>query len=154
MLLKLQQDVFNDPARFKVVCAGRRCGKSRVAAWTMLIKALSTPKVKVFYVAPTQGQSRDILLGLLSDLAPPVITNKHVNNMDITLVNGSTIHLKGADRPDTLRVVSLEYLVLDEFAEMKPQVFDAILRPALTDRQGSCIFIATHKGKNTLYELY
>lgn len=153
-LLKWQQEVFNDTARFKVVCAGRRCGKSRLAAWTMIIKALSTPKVKVFYVAPTQGQARDILWGLLSDLAHPVITNKHVNNMEITLVNGSTIHLKGADRPDTLRGVSLEYLVLDEYAEMKPQVFDEILRPALADRQGGCMFIATPKGRNHLYDLY
>ena len=123
-LLKWQQEVFNDPARFRVVCAGRRCGKSLLAAWTMIIQAVSTPKVQVIYVAPTHRQSRGIMWGLLSDLAHPVITNKHVYNREISLVNGSTIHLEGAARPDTLRGVSLEYLVLDEFAEMKPQVFD------------------------------
>ena len=153
-LLKWQQKVFNDPARFKVVAAGRRCGKSRLAAWTLIIKALQTAKVTVFYVAPTQGQARDIMWGLLADLAHPVITNKHVNNMEITLVNGSRICLKGGDRPDTMRGVSLEYLVIDEYADVKQQVFEEILRPALADRKGDCLFIGTPKGRNHFYDLY
>jgi predicted phage terminase large subunit-like protein len=153
-LLNWQQKVFNDPARFKVVAAGRRCGKSRLAAWTLIIKALQTAKVTVFYVAPTQGQARDIMWGLLADLAHPVITNKHVNNMEITLVNGSRICLKGGDRPDTMRGVSLEYLVIDEYADVKQQVFEEILRPALADRKGDCLFIGTPKGRNHFYDLY
>ena len=153
-LLNWQQKVFNDEARFKVVAAGRRCGKSRLAAWTLIIKALQTAKVTVFYVAPTQGQARDIMWGLLADLAHPVITNKHVNNMEITLVNGSRICLKGGDRPDTMRGVSLEYLVIDEYADVKQQVFEEILRPALADRKGDCLFIGTPKGRNHFYDLY
>ena len=153
-LLKWQQEVFNDPARFKVVAAGRRCGKSRLAAWTLIIRALQTEKVTVFYVAPTQGQARDIMWGLLAELAHPVITNKHVNNMEITLVNGSRICLKGGDRPDTMRGVSLEYLVIDEYADVKQQVFEEILRPALADRKGDCLFIGTPKGRNHFYDLY
>jgi len=153
-LLKWQQEVFNDPARFKVVAAGRRCGKSRLAAWTLIIRALQTEKVTVFYVAPTQGQARDIMWGLLAELAHPVITSKHVNNMEITLVNGSRICLKGGDRPDTMRGVSLEYLVIDEYADVKQQVFEEILRPALADRKGDCLFIGTPKGRNHFYDLY
>ena len=120
----------------------------------MIIKALQTAKVTVFYVAPTQGQARDIMWGLLADLAHPVITNKHVNNMEITLVNGSRICLKGGDRPDTMRGVSLEYLVIDEYADVKQQVFEEILRPALADRKGDCLFIGTPKGRNHFYDLY
>ena len=109
-LLPWQQEVYNDDKRFKVVAAGRRCGKSRLAAWKLIIKALSTPKVDVFYVAPTQGQARDIMWSVLEDLAHPVVATKHVNNMQFKLVNGSRISLKGADRPDTMRGVSLEYI--------------------------------------------
>lgn len=153
-LLKWQQEVFSDSTRFKVVAAGRRCGKSRLAAWTMIIRALQADKVTVFYVAPTQGQARDIMWGVLEELAHPVITNKHVNNMQMKLVNGSTISLKGADRPDTMRGVSLEYLVMDEYADMKPQVWEEVLRPALADRQGDALFIGTPKGRNHFYELF
>jgi predicted phage terminase large subunit-like protein len=153
-LLNWQQEVFSDNTRFKVIAAGRRCGKSRLAAWTLILRALQADKCTVFYVAPTQGQSRDILWGLLEDLAHPVIVNKHVNNMEIKLVNGSRICLKGADRPDTMRGVSLEYLVMDEYADMKPQVWEEVLRPALADRQGDALFIGTPKGRNHFYELF
>jgi predicted phage terminase large subunit-like protein len=120
----------------------------------MIIRALQNDKCTVFYVAPTQGQARDIMWGVLEELAHPVITNKHVNNMQMKLVNGSTISLKGADRPDTMRGVSLEYLVMDEYADMKPQVWEEVLRPALADRQGDALFIGTPKGRNHFYDLY
>jgi predicted phage terminase large subunit-like protein len=153
-LLKWQQEVMSSDARFKVVAAGRRCGKSRLAAWTMIIRALQADKCTVFYVAPTQGQARDILWGLLEELAHPVIASKHVNNMEFKLINGSRICLKGGDRPDTMRGVSLEYLVIDEYADVKQQVFEEILRPALADRKGDCLFIGTPKGRNHFYDLY
>lgn len=153
-LLKWQQEVFNDDTRFKVVAAGRRCGKSRLAAWTMIIRALQAEKCTVFYVAPTQGQARDIMWGLLEELAFPILTGKHVNNMEMKLVNGSRICLKGADRPDTMRGVSLEYLVMDEYADMKKQVWEEILRPALADRKGDALFIGTPKGRNHFYDLF
>ena len=152
--LPWQQEVYGDDTRFKVVAAGRRCGKSRLAAWAMIIRALSTPRVDVFYVAPTQGQARDIMWSVMEDLAHPVISSKHVNNMQFKLANGSRISLKGADRPDTMRGVSLEYLVMDEYADMKPVVWEEILRPALADRKGDALFIGTPKGRNHFYELY
>ena len=152
--LPWQQEVYGNTARFKVVAAGRRCGKSRLAAWAMIIRALSTPRVDVFYVAPTQGQARDIMWSVMEDLAHPVISSKHVNNMQFKLANGSRISLKGADRPDTMRGVSLEFLVMDEYADMKPVVWEEILRPALADRKGDALFIGTPKGRNHFYELY
>ena len=153
-LLKWQQSVFGDDTRFKVVAAGRRCGKSRLAAWTMIIRALQAERCTVFYVAPTQGQARDIMWGLLEELAHPILSSKHVNNMEMKLINGSRICLKGADRPDTMRGVSLEYLVMDEYADMKQQVWEEILRPALADRKGDAMFIGTPKGRNHFYDLY
>ena len=152
--LPWQQEVYGDNTRFKVVAAGRRCGKSRLAAWAMIIRALSAERVDVFYVAPTQGQARDIMWSVIEDLAHPIIASKHVNNMQFKLANGSRISLKGADRPDTMRGVSLEYLVMDEYADMKPVVWEEILRPALADRKGDALFIGTPKGRNHFYDLY
>lgn len=153
-LLDWQKKVWADNSRFKVVAAGRRCGKSRLAAWMLIVNALQADRGHVFYVAPTQGQARDIMWGLLLELAHPVVKGSHVNNMQITLVNGAVISLKGADRPDTMRGVSLKFLVLDEYADMKPSVFEEILRPALADQKGSCLFIGTPKGRNHFYELF
>jgi len=153
-LLPWQQDVFSDSTRFKIVAAGRRTGKSRLAAWLLIINALQTERGHVFYVAPTQGQARDIMWSTLLELGHPVIKNSHINNLQITLINGCTISLKGADRPETMRGVSLKFLVMDEYADMKPSVWEQILRPALADQKGQAMFIGTPMGRNHFYELY
>ena len=153
-LLDWQKKVWADDTRFKIVAAGRRTGKSRLAAWMLIVNALQADKGHVFYVAPTQGQARDIMWQTLLELAHPIVTSSHINNLQIKLVNGATISLKGADRPETMRGVSLKFLVMDEYADMKPAVFEQILRPALADQKGSALFIGTPMGRNHFYDLY
>ena len=153
-LLPWQTKVFEDPTRFKVVAAGRRTGKSRLAAWMLIINALQSDRGHVFYVAPTQGQARDIMWQTLLELGHDVITGSHINNLQLKLVNGATITLKGADRPETMRGVSLKFLVMDEYADMKPDVWEQVLRPALADQKGHAMFIGTPMGRNHFYELY
>lgn len=153
-LLPWQQEVWADNTRFKIVAAGRRTGKSRLAAWLLIVNALQAERGHVFYVAPTQGQARDIMWQTLLELGNPVISGSHINNLQIKLVNGATISLKGADRPETMRGVSLKFLVLDEYADMKPDVFEQILRPALADQKGCAMFIGTPMGRNHFYDLY
>ena len=153
-LLDWQKKVWSDNTRFKIVAAGRRTGKSRLAAWMLIVNALQADRGHVFYVAPTQGQARDIMWQTLLELAHPVVSNAHINNLQIKLVNGATISLKGADRPETMRGVSLKFLVMDEYADMKPEVFEQILRPALADQKGAALFIGTPMGRNHFYDLY
>jgi len=149
-----QREVFNSTARFKIVAAGRRFGKSRLAAWILLIEALQSKSKDVFYVAPTYQQARDIMWGVLKELGHEVIASAHENTSVLTLVNGRKIYLKGADRPDTLRGVGLAYVVIDEYADIKPNVWEQILRPSLADVQGKALFIGTPKGRNHFYELW
>lgn len=153
-LLPWQKEVWNDNHRFKVVAAGRRTGKSRLAAYLLIVNALQTDRGHVFYVAPTQGQARDIMWSTLLEVGHAVISGSHVNNLQIKLINGTTISLKGADRPETMRGVSLKFLVMDEYADMKPEVWEQILRPALADQKGSALFIGTPMGRNHFYDLY
>ena len=120
----------------------------------LIINALQAGRGHVFYVAPTQGQARDIMWQTLLELGSPVIAGSHINNLQIKLINGATISLKGADRPETMRGVSLKFLVMDEYADMKPEVWEQILRPALADQKGSALFIGTPMGRNHFYELY
>ena len=153
-LLPWQEEVWNDPTRFKVIAAGRRCGKSRYAAYRLLVEALQLEKGHVFYVAHTQGQARDVMWQVLLEICQPVLKSYHINNLQLTLINGATISLKGSDRPDTMRGVSLKFVVLDEYAGMKPEVWDEVLRPALADQKGSAVFIGTPTGRNHFWELY
>jgi hypothetical protein len=154
-LLPWQQEVFKDSTRFKVIAAGRRCGKSRLAATTLLIEGLRCPPGSaVLYVSPTMGQSRQIIWDLLLSLGRDVIQTSHVNNLDITLINGARIYVRGADRPDTLRGVSLTYAVLDEVADIKVEAWEQVIRASLSDKKGRAIFIGTPKGRNWFYDLF
>ena len=154
-LLPWQQEVFKDTTRFKVVAAGRRCGKSRMAAVTLLIEGLKCPQGSaVLYVSPTMGQSRQIIWDLLLDLGREVIQSSHVNNLDITLINGARIYVRGADRPDTLRGVSLTYAVLDEVADIKPEAWEQVIRASLSDKRGRALFIGTPKGRNWFHDTF
>jgi predicted phage terminase large subunit-like protein len=149
-----QLEIFNDKHRFRIVAAGRRFGKSRLAAWLLLIEALKSNNKDVFYVAPTYQQAKDIMWGVLKELGHEVIASAHENTSVLTLVNGRKIYLKGADRPDTLRGVGLAFLVVDEYADIKANVWEQILRPALADVQGGAVFIGTPKGRNHFYEMF
>jgi hypothetical protein len=154
-LLEWQKKVFTDATRFKIVAAGRRCGKSRLSAVTLLIEALNCPDgSSVMYVAPTLGQARTIIWDLIHELGRPVIKSSHVNNLEITLINGKKILVRGADNPDSLRGVSLTYLVMDECAYIKQDVWEKILRAALSDRKGRALFISTPAGRNWFYDMF
>ena len=149
-----QLQIFHSKKRFKIVAAGRRFGKSYLSAWLLLINAIQSESKDVFYVAPTFQQAKDIMWAMLKDLGKDLIAQAHENTAVLTLINGRKIYLKGSDRPDTLRGVGLSFVVLDEYASMKPVVWEQILRPTLADVRGSALFIGTPAGKNHFFDLY
>ena len=157
-----QLEILNSPARFKVVAAGRRGGKSYLSAIVLLLEGLKDEdqhgndlkNKEIFYISPTFQQSKDIMWNLLKDLGKDVIKNVWENTATIELINGRRIRLKGSDRPDTLRGVGVSYVVLDEVAFMKPETWDLIIRPTLSDVQGCAMFIGTPEGKNWFYDVW
>jgi len=157
-----QVAVFNSPARFRVWAAGRRGGKSYEAAVELLINGLQDKNrygyelhdKEVWYIAPTFQQGKEIMWGLLKTLGSDVISSSLENTATLKLINGRTIKIKGSDRPDTLRGVGVGFVVMDEYAFMKPEVWDLIIRPTLADVMGSALFIGTPDGKNHFYDLF
>ena len=150
-----QKTVSDNPARFKVIVAGRRWGKSHLSMNEMA-KFARFPNKKIFYVAPTYRQAKQILW---DDLKAKMINcrwAKKINESDltITLVNGSKIHLRSADNADSLRGISIDFLVMDECAMIDHKTWTEVLRPALSDRQGHAMFITTPKGRNWIYDLW
>jgi hypothetical protein len=166
-LHKGQQAIQNSAARFKVCAAGRRFGKSHFAALQLGLAALKnehrgyklTPEAGVYYVAPTADQARRVMWPKLRELLGyerhgGFIRKENVNDGWLELINGRRIYIKGADNPDSLRGIGLSFVVLDEYADMKPQTWTTILRPALADYEGDALFIGTPKGKNHFYKLF
>lgn len=153
-----QKLVLDDKSRFKVLRCGRRFGKTTLALNYMVKKALTKKKGLYYYVAPTYEQGKDIAWVMLDTIytSLPLGLKKKRNEAElyIEIGNGSRIAIKGADKPDRLRGVGLDGAVLDEYATMKPFVWEEIIRPALLDKQGWAIFMGTPKGFNHFYKLY
>lgn len=152
---KFQKIVHDSPARFKVVVAGRRWGKTAFSRIQIILFALRKKKALVWYVAPTYAMARDIMWGALIDALPPeFIAKKNETQLTVVLKNGSVIQCKGADKPDSLRGRGVDYVVLDEYQDFKTGTWDAAIFPTLTDKRGHALIIGTPKAYNHLYELY
>ena len=157
ILSEAQQTVARDDARFKVVCAGRRFGKTYLAMREICYRARQ-PLQEIFYITSSYRAAKMILWKPLKRKLQDLRWVEKINEaeLSITLRNGSIISLKGSEDPDRLRGVSLSYCVIDEAAECPlDALWGEIVRPALADQQGGALFIGTPKGKaNAFYDLY
>lgn len=153
-----QKKLVEDKKRFKVILCGRRFGKTTYSVNTLVKAALLKQKGEYFYVAPTYKQAKMIawkmLLESVEKLPKELVHKVNESELYVIIGNNSRIDIKGADNPDSLRGVGLDGVVLDEYADMKPNVFQEIIRPALTDKKGFAIFIGTPKGFNHFYDLF
>jgi phage terminase large subunit len=151
-----QRTVAEDPHRFKVVIAGRRFGKTFLALRQLCFHA-RVPNKDIFYITSSYRAAKMILWKPLKRRLQDLKWIEKINEseLSITLKNGSTISLKGAENPDSLRGPSLYYCVFDEVSEIEPETFFEVIRPALADQQGGALFIGTPKGKNNWsYDLF
>jgi len=150
-----QQQIVSATQRFTVVIAGRRFGKTHLAV-RCLCKAARMPEKEVWYVAPTYKQAKMIVFKKLRKKLQQLRWVRKINETSLSfeLKNGSTISLKGADNYDSLRGVGLDYLVMDEFADIDEAAWTETLRPTLADKMGKALFIGTPKGMNWAKDLY
>jgi hypothetical protein len=151
-----QVTIANDSHRFKVVVAGRRFGKTFLSLNRLAYEA-RIPNREVWYVAPTYRQAKQILWRKLKHKLQDLrwVSKVNESELSILLKNGSVISLKGADNADSLRGVGLDYLVMDEFADIDPEAWYEVLRPTLADKEGGAMFIGTPKGLgNWAHDLY
>ncbi len=151
-----QGEVFNSDARFRVLVAGRRFGKSYLACIELLRGAIAAPGETFFYCAPTYRMAKDIAWKVMKRIVPAAwIKSKNETDLKLELVNGSTIELKGTENAMALRGRSLSGVVLDEAAFMDAAVWFEVIRPALADKQGWALFISTPDGTASwFYELW
>jgi hypothetical protein len=121
----------------------------------LLDRALAIANGRFAYIAPLRNQAKTVAWDYLKEFSRPV-WGKDPNEAElhVDLVNGSRITLFGSDNPNALRGPFFDGVVLDEFADMPPSLFQQIVRPALADRQGFAIIIGTIKGRNQLWEQY
>lgn len=155
-LSKWQTQVLDDTHRFKVINCGRRAGKSFLVAIKLLDFASKNPKSVVWYISPNYKQSKSIMWEMLKEIIPlQAILKTNETELKIELTNGSQIFLKGAEDPDSLRGVRINFCVFDEVAFIdKWQSVWKVVRPTLVDSKADCWFISTPNGFNHFKDMY
>ena len=145
--------------RFLVLVLHRRAGKTELALKKLCNAALkNTLDLPHYaYVAPLLKQAKTIAWARLKQMVAPFGPHVEINESELTVKfrpNGAVIRVLGADNPDSLRGVRLDGAVIDEVAQVKPEVWEEIIRPALSDRRGWAWFLGTPKGINLFSALY
>lgn len=166
-----QVEIHSDPARFKVVAAGRRFGKTVYSVIRCFEEALSVENEmgmrlddssEVIYVGIDREQAKRNAWPYFKKFAAEITkaTGLECRILEKTSMielppelGGCRIRLLGMDDPDAARGMKLRFAVLDEYADMPPRVWPEIIRPALADVRGGALFIGTPKGRNHFYEI-
>lgn len=150
-----QSAVASHSARFRVLCCGRRWGKTTLAIEEIKGRA-AIPNSRIAYIAPTYQQARDIAWETLKKELSQAASKINESRLEITLVNGTLIVLRGWEAIETLRGQYFHLIVLDEVAMYRnfQLTWQEVIRPTLTDYKGEALFISTPKGFNHFYDLF
>jgi PBSX family phage terminase large subunit len=154
-----QAKIAEDKHRFRVLCCGRRFGKTTLAVEEIKGVALYK-KARIAYIAPTYQQARDIAWTMLIKELKPIIKKANESRLELEVLNKngeiSLIQLKGWEAIETLRGQKFDFIVIDEVAMMRNfwLNWQEVIRPTLTDTKGEVMFISTPKGFNHFYDLF
>jgi hypothetical protein len=140
--------------RFAVVVAHRRFGKTVAALNHIIRESLLNQKEapRYAYIAPTYGQAKRVAWDYLVKYAEPLGGTTNISELRVDFW-GRRIQLYGSDNPDSLRGQYFDGVIIDEVGDQNPKIWTDIVRPALADRKGWCLFIGTPKGHNHFKEL-
>jgi phage terminase large subunit len=154
---KHQKEVHNNLKRFNVLVCHRRFGKTVLCINEILKKAMQNtlPRPRYYYLAPTYSMAKRTAWDYLKEYTGvlPNVTY-HETELRADLPNGARIQLLGCERPDSLRGLYIDGVILDEVAQMPPRLWTEIIRPALSDREGWMVAIGTPQGHNAFFDLY
>ena len=155
-----QREIVTCKKRFRVLCAGRRFGKTVLAVEEMIFTALTNKDARVAYLAPTFQAARDIAWSQLKQRVQVLNPTINDSRLEVEIGNKhggkSKILLRSWENVETLRGQYFDFLILDEVAQYRGfwENWHEVLRPALTDRKGKALFISTPLGFNAFYDLF
>ena len=156
-LTKPQYEVSSSKKRFRVLISGRRFGKTYLCI-TEMMKYASKPNQQIWYVAPTFKMAKEICWSNLKTMLHSFNWIEDINETNLTVKlkkSNSIISLKSADQPDALRGTGINFLILDEFADIDKRTWFEVLRASIADTLGDVLFCGTTRGYgNWSYELY
>jgi hypothetical protein len=145
----------DDSIKFIVLTTGRQWGKTLLGMNMLLKWAVENPKSKCMWVSPVYSQSKKVFETLSQAVGgTSVVSSINRSELTIRLINGASLMFRSGERADSLRGNTLDYLVVDEAAFIKDDVWNTVLKQTTMVQGKKVLFISTPKGKNFLYDLH
>lgn len=155
--VQAQKDFLSSEKRFNVAPAGRRSGKTMTGKLRGRKRALTIPHDdgRVVFGAPTHRQAKRVFWKHVKRMFKPFTRGRPLDGeMQLTLVTGTVVEVTGLDVPERIEGAPLDHIHLDEYANMKPEVWTDHIRPMLAERDGTADFTGTPEGRNHYYDLF
>jgi hypothetical protein len=153
-----QAEVSASDARFRVLRAGRRWGKTQLAAHECLMAALAKPNQMVWWIANSDKNVRRGYRAVKAQVPRLLLTHdppsEGANDRILRFRNGSQIEFYTAGTPDALAGEGVDFVVVDEAALIPEDVWFRLLRPTLADTHGRALIISTPRGRNWFYTVW
>ncbi len=152
-----QNDILQSSARFRTLAAGRRFGKSMVAAHEVVRRARK-PKQMIWVVANTWKNTSRTYREIVRQLPPSALAKPAPAYTSTTkilqLKNGTMIEFYSGGSPDSMAGEGVDFVVIDEAALIPDSVWQQIIRPTLMDTHGEALIISTPRGHNWFWKMW
>ena len=138
-----QVEVARSSARYRVLCAGRRAGKSRVYGALALHEAFSRPGAKVLIVSAGEVAAKRLFAEVAAMSKAPLLGGSTVDETTSTLLlsNGSVVECVPASMRQ-VRSAEADLLIIDEAGFVAQEIWEAA-EPVVLARPGSRVLLAS-----------
>lgn len=144
----------NPDVKYVTLTTGRQWGKTMLAQNLLLKWGLENNNSTLMWVSPVYSQCRKVFTDIVNAIeGTPILKNANKSNLNINLSNGTKLLFRSGERQDTLRGYTLDYLIVDEAAYLRDDVWNLVLKQTTLVKGKKVLFISTPKGKNYFYKI-
>jgi PBSX family phage terminase large subunit len=148
----IHNSINSEPYKYYILNIGRQFGKTMLGINQMLYWAINHKGCNIAWVTPIYKQSKKVF-----DEMEAVTKSSGLfefNRSDLTISGfGSKIQFFSGERPDNIRGNTFDYLIIDETAFTRAELWSEVLSATVLVKGKKVIFISTPKGKNHFYKL-
>ena len=154
-LAEFQEEIVFHPARFQIAVGGRRVGKSWTAADRLGIRSLRRPKHRSMFLAPVASQCDEVFENMMAiDGIQDHIAKTRTRPNRVWFENGSRTEFRSLERPRNIRGKGLDDVIVDESQDVEENTYDAVIRPLVSDKQGSILLLGQFRGRDWRYKKF
>jgi hypothetical protein len=148
----IHNSINNEPYKYYILNIGRQFGKSMLGINQLLYWAINDKGCNIGWVTPIYKQSKKVFDEIEKATSKSGLFE--FNRSDLTIKGfGSQISFYSGERPDNIRGNTFDYLIIDEFAFTRDELWNEVLSATVLVKGKKVIFISTPKGKNHFYKM-